>query len=98
MKRILYLVLVLVIIFFGLTFALQNQTIVELKYYFGLYWSGSLVILLLAGLTFGAIFGYLAGLRMVIKMQRQLVQVRKEIRQIEQEVVNLRALPIKDVL
>jgi putative membrane protein len=71
---------------------------VELKYYFGLYWSGSLVVLLLVSLTLGAIVGYLASLRTVIRMQRQLVQARKEIRQVEQEVVNLRALPIKDVL
>jgi len=42
--------------------------------------------------------GYLASLRMVVRMQRQLVQARKEIRQIEQEVINLRALPIKDVI
>jgi putative membrane protein len=35
---------------------------------------------------------------MVIRMQRQLVQARKEVRQIEQEVMNLRALPIKDVI
>jgi hypothetical protein len=30
-------------------------------------------------------------------MQRQLLQVRRENRQLEQEVNNLRALPIRDV-
>ena len=53
---------------------------------------------LLATLALGVVIGYLASLRMVVRMQRQLVQARKEIRQIEQEVINLRALPIKDVI
>jgi len=98
MKRIFYTVVIAATLFVGITFALKNQQVGELRYYFGLEWSGPLSLALLTALALGVAVGYLASLRMVIRMQRQLVQARKEVRQIEQEVANLRALPIKDVL
>jgi putative membrane protein len=98
MKRIFYTIVIAVTLFVGITFAFKNQQAVELRYYFGLEWSGPLSLALLTTLALGVAVGYLASLRMVIRMQRQLVQARKEVRQIEQEVANLRALPIKDVL
>ncbi len=98
MKRVFYLVVIVVTLLFGVTFALQNRQDVALAYYFGLHWHGALSLALLATLAIGIGVGYLAGLRMVVRMQRQLVQARKEVRQIEQEVMNLRALPIKDVI
>jgi len=98
MKRILYLVVVIVTLLFGITFAFQNRQEIDLAYYFGLHWRGPLSLALLAVLTLGIAIGYVASLRMVLRMQRQLVQARKEVRQIEQEVMNLRALPIKDVI
>jgi lipopolysaccharide assembly protein A len=98
MKRVFYLVVIVVTLLFGITFAFQNRQDIELAYYFGLHWRGSVSLALLATLAIGIAVGYLAGLRMVIRMQRQLVQARKEVRQIEQEVMNLRALPIKDVI
>ncbi len=98
MKRIFYTIVIAVTLFVGITFAFKNQQVVELRYYFGLAWSGPLSLALLTTLALGVAVGYLASLRMVIRMQRQLVQARKEVRQIEQEVANLRAMPIKDVL
>jgi putative membrane protein len=98
MKRLFYFVVIGVTLLFGVTFAFLNREEIDLAYYFGLHWRGSLSIALLASLTIGVVVGYLAGLRMVLRMQRQLVQARKEVRQIEQEVMNLRALPIKDVI
>jgi putative membrane protein len=98
MKRVFYLVVIVVTVLFGVTFAFQNRQDVELAYYFGLHWRGAFSLALLATLAIGIGIGYLAGLRMVIRMQRQLVQARKDVRQIEQEVMNLRALPIKDVI
>jgi lipopolysaccharide assembly protein A len=98
MKRIFYLVVIVITLVFGITFAIKNHQDVELVYYFGLQWRGPLSLALLTVLAIGVVVGYLAALRMVIRMQRQLVHARKEIRQIEQEVMNLRALPIKDVI
>lgn len=98
MKRALYIVAAVVALIAGITFGFQNNQNIELSYYFGLVWTGPLSLTLLISFTIGVAVGYLASLRMVVRMQRQLVQARKEIRQAEQEVINLRALPIKDVL
>jgi len=98
MKRFFYVVLAIVVLLIGIAFAIQNKQIVEVNYYFGLKWSGPLSLVLLTVLTLGVVIGYVASLRMVVRMQGQLVQARKEVRQIEQEVINLRALPIKDVI
>jgi len=98
MKRLFYLVIVLLTIAIGVTFAYRNSQVVEVAYYFGLKWSGPLSIALLVTFAAGVAAGYLASLQMVVRMQRDLVRARKEIRQVEQEVQNLRALPIKDVL
>ena len=98
MRRIIYTILGIVVLLIGVTFAVQNRQAIELNYYFGLRWTGPLSLALLTCLAIGVMAGYLASLRMVVRMQRQLVQSRKEIRQIEQEVINLRALPIKDVI
>ncbi len=98
MKRVLYLLITGLALFGGITFTLQNSQDVGLKYYFGLHWSGPVSLVLIATLAVGVLVGYLASLRMIVRMQRHLVQARKEIHQIEQEVKNLRALPIKDVV
>ena len=98
MKRIFYTILAILVLLIGIAFAILNRQSVELNYYFGLKWSGPLSMALLAVFAFGVVAGYIASLRTVVRMQRQLVQARKEIRQIEQEVINLRALPIKDVI
>ena len=98
MKRIFYTVLVIFVLLAGMAFAIQNRQVVEVSYYFGLKWSGPLSLVLLTTFVIGAAAGWLASLRMVVRMQRQLVHARKEVRQIEQEVINLRSLPIKDVI
>lgn len=98
MKRTLYIVIGIVVLLLGISFAYKNGQIVELRYYFGIDWSSPLSVMLLATFVVGVVAGFLASLRMVVRMQRQLVLARKEVRQIEQEVINLRSLPIKDVL
>ncbi len=98
MKRLFYLIIILVTIAAGVTFAYRNSQVVDIAYYLGLKWSGPLSIALLVTFAAGVAVGYLASLQMVVRMQRDLVRARKEVRQIEQEVQNLRALPIKDVL
>ena len=98
MKRFLYAFVAIVMLALGLGFAYKNAQIVNVDYYFGLHWEGSLSLLLLSTMTLGVLLGLVVGLGMYVRMQRQLVRARREIREIEQEVKNLRALPIKDVL
>ncbi len=98
MKRLIYLFAAIVAGFAGLTFAIQNRQMIDINYYFGFEWHGPVSVALLVAMTFGISVGYIASLRTVVRMQRQLARARKEVRQAEQEVRNLRALPIKDVL
>ena len=98
MKRVLYVVVAIVVIFFGITFAFHNRQNVDVNYYFGISWNGPLALALLTALAVGVVVGFLASLHTVLRLQRQLVAARKEVRQVEQEVQNLRALPIKDVI
>ncbi len=98
MKRLAYWAAAAVIFLIAVSFALRNQVDVAINYYMGLHWEAPLYLILLAVFVIGIIAGYLASLRMVLQMQHQMVQAKKEVRQMEQEVNNLRALPIKDVI
>jgi putative membrane protein len=98
MKRVFYIVIGLLAVFAGVTFSIQNRQIIDVSYYFDLHWSGPLSLALLATFTGGVVVGYVASLRTVVRMQRHLARARKEIHQVEQEVINLRSLPIKDVI
>lgn len=98
MKRIAYWVAAAIIFLFGVSFALRNQVEVAVDYYMGLHWQAPLYVVLLGVFVAGIIAGYLASLKMVLHMQQQMAQARKEVRQMEQEINNLRALPIKDVI
>jgi len=98
MKRLTYLFIGFVVVLFGITFAIKNPQVVELHYYFGLEWKGSVALIMIVVLAIGTLLGYLAGLKTIMRMRRDLQQARKEVRQVEQEVKNLRALPIKDEL
>ncbi len=98
MKRAFYILVAIIVVFFGVSFAFHNRQAVDVNYYFGLSWDGPLALALLAAIAVGVAIGFLASLRTLLRLQRQLVAARREIRQIEQEVQNLRALPIKDVI
>jgi len=98
MKRLAYWIAATIIFVFGLSFALKNEVNVAINYYMGLHWEAPLYLILLGTFILGTVAGYLASLRMVLHMQHQMSQARKEVRQMEQEVNNLRALPIKDVI
>ena len=97
MRRLLYSVITLVVVLLGVTFSYKNAQIVEFNYYFGIHWVAPLSFMLLTVLTVGIILGFLVSLAMVARMQRQLLKARRESRALEQEVHNLRALPIRDV-
>ncbi len=98
MKKYVYMVITLIILLFGVTLTLQNRQPVDFSYYFGVHWGGPLAWLLFVTFGLGAVAGVLASLRLLLRMQRRLVRARKELRRAEQEVSNLRALPIKDVI
>lgn len=92
MKVFLNLLLALVVLVFGISFALKNPGTVTVQYYFGLDWSGSLSVLLVATLALGALLGVLFTLGWVIRAKRQAARARREATQLEREVTSLRPL------
>ena len=78
MKRTFYVLLAIVVLFVGIGFALHNKQLIEINYYFGLRWIGPLSLALLTAFALGAIAGWLASLRMVVRMQRQLSKRAKK--------------------
>ena len=96
MKRIFYLLLFLVVLVLGISFAAKNPQLVEVNYYFDFHWTGPLSMLLLIALAVGSVLGVLFTLGWVLRVKRQASRTRKEVQKMEQEVANLRAIPIRD--
>ena len=95
MVRILYLFIFLVLVIFGIVFAVLNAEPVKLNYYFGSKEVALSLILVLAMIA-GAILGVIASASMIISNRRVVMKLRKSVELAEKEVTNLRAIPIRD--
>ena len=74
---------ILFIAFFG--FALKNEQIVTLQYFFGYQQSAPLVIMLLIFFVAGAVLGILAMVPMVFRHRRDISRHKKTIAEIEKD-------------
>ncbi len=95
MLRIIRLVLFILIAVVGLAFAVLNAGQVELSYYLGI-WRAPLSLILVLAFACGALFGVIVCLGMLFKAKRESLRLRKALRLSEQEVINLRNIPIRD--
>jgi lipopolysaccharide assembly protein A len=96
MKRIINVVLMLLVALLGLTFALMNAQNIELNYYFGSI-EIALSLAVVVAIILGAILGMLATLGIVFSQKCEMAKLRKATRLAEQEVANLRSVPLKDI-
>lgn len=83
MKRIVYILLFLVILLLGITFAIKNPQSVELNYYFGFNETVRLATLVWIILAIGMILGVLLTSIWVLRVRRQLGKARREIKKLE---------------
>lgn len=95
MLRIFYLLLFLLLIVIGIAFAVLNAEAVEFSYYFSSRQIPLSLILVLAMFA-GAVLGVLASTSLIIKLKREMAQLKKSASLAEKEIINLRAIPIKD--
>ena len=95
MKRIITFVLLLLVSLLGLTFALMNAESVQLNYYFGSV-QAPLSLVIVIAIIIGAALGVLATTGIVFGQKRELAKLKKSNKLAEQEVSNLRSLPLKD--
>lgn len=95
MSRLVSFVVLLVLVLLGLAFAVINAKPVELNYFLATR-EVPLALTLVLTLAFGALIGLLFSLGMVIRLKREALRLRRQIQLAEQEVMNLRSIPIKD--
>jgi putative membrane protein len=94
MVRIVSLLFVLVIVIFGMTFAILNPDSVTINYYLGHYTLplSLLLVLVFAG---GCLVGMTAGLWLLVKAKIQSYRLQHRLTLAEEEVANLRAIPLQ---
>ncbi|MCF6209739.1 MAG: LapA family protein [Gammaproteobacteria bacterium] len=95
MKRIIFLVVFLLVLAVGLSFALMNAETVMLSYYFGTI-SAPLSIVVVVSLAAGTLLGVLACMGMALGLKQEISRLRRSVKVTEKEVENLRSLPLKD--
>ncbi len=82
MMKFLYVVVILVSVFIGLTFTYMNNQLVELNY-LSFHKEVNLSLLLLCTLVVGAFSGYFVSLFSSLKVRRELSKAKKELTKIE---------------
>lgn len=93
--RILTYFLLILLVLVALTFAGLNATPVNINYYVG---TAQLPLSLLAIISFilGGLLGLLIAFSIYIKLKYTNRRLRLRLKLIEEELINLRALPLKD--
>jgi len=93
--RYINLIFWIIIVLLGISFVVLNSRSVLVNYYIGEV-NAYLPLLLLIEIIIGAIIGVLAMLPSVIRHKNALRKCRQKVKRLEQEVKNLRDIPIKD--
>lgn len=93
--RIITYLFILVVILFGISFAVLNLESVTVNYYFG---QSSLPLSLLLVLVFalGCLIGMLVGFLLLLKQKLKTYRIRQRLKLAEKEIENLRAIPLQD--
>lgn len=94
MKRVVIILLLLLIAMVGAVIANLNADLISFNYYFSTI-TLPLAVLLFLALSTGALAGVLLTLGMVLKARRDRARIQKRLKMCEQEVKNLREIPIK---
>jgi putative membrane protein len=88
------LLVALVILTLGAGLATLNEGEISLNYYFGTM-VAPLPLALLGAMGVGLVLGFIAGLTLWAKVRRENAKLRRSARLAQEEVNNLRALPLK---
>lgn len=93
--RVLSYIFLLLIIVFGVTFAILNLETVTINYYFG---QNTLPLSLLLVLVFalGSLTSIIVGCFLLIKAKLINYRLRQRLTLAEKEIENLRAIPLQD--
>lgn len=95
MKRLFFLILFLLLLALGISFAVQNAEPATLNYYLGSITAPLSLVVVLAFAT-GAILGVGTSLLLVYAQRRKVARLQRKLEMCEQEVRNLRHLPLRN--
>ena len=94
-RRIVYFLLFVIVLFGGLLFFLKNDQVTTFNYITGSI-DLPLSLLLLASLFLGVVLGILASLPLLVHLKREKSRLENRVKMAVREVNNLRVLPVKD--
>ena len=95
MKRLVLIVLFILLIALGMSFATLNAHPVRLNYYAGVT-EAPLALITVLAVAAGALVGIFASLVIILSQRRENSRLRRRIALCEQEIRNLRHIPITD--
>ena len=95
MLRLVYISFALLVIIFGIVFAVLNAESVQLNYYLGSVDLPLSLVIVLAMIV-GALLGIFASLSFILGSRRSASKLKRTVEVAEKEIVNLRNIPIKD--
>jgi len=95
MTRFISLIFIVFILLLVLLFTTLNAEPVSLNYYLGQV-DQPLALILVVAFVAGALIGLLASVFMILSSRHEVSKLRRHIKHTEQEVMNLRSIPLKD--
>lgn len=95
MRRLIGLIFILLIVGFGLSFALLNAGPIQVDYYLGNA-ELPLSLALTLALAIGALIGLLSATAVLLRQKRETARLQRRLAQLERELGELRKLPLRD--
>lgn len=95
MKRLLGLIFFLLLVALGASFAIHNPEPASLSYYFGSF-SAPISLIVAIALGLGVLTGLFVSSLMLFSQRRKIARLQRKLDTCEQEIRNLRQLPLRD--
>ncbi len=95
MLRLFNILLLIVLIVLGLSFAVLNADPVPLNYYFG-YREIPLSMVVVVALAAGAVIGVLVSMGILLRQKQQAFRLRRQLKQIEKSKDSANVLPARE--
>ncbi|MDN5872445.1 MAG: LapA family protein [Nitrococcus sp.] len=93
MQRLVDLIVIIVIVLLGLSFAMLNKDVVQLNYYFGSV-TTPLSLLLTVVLIVGAVLGVLSTIGIVVRQRAEIARLRRRTRMERKAISERSKLPV----
>lgn len=98
MKRVVYLILLMLVIFWLAVFVAANLDEVPVNWFIGKPWGEApLIVIILGSILLGALLAALVGGISQAKLLSQNRKQRKTIERLEHEIAILKSIPVKEV-